>query len=78
MNIEGEGKFDDTLVGVVQLNRKNAKMYSSSSFLGSNVYNQEDDGDFAYWLRQYPKFISDVMIMFHRDILRDDMSSSNR
>ena len=65
-------------MGVVQSDSEKAKMYSSSSFLGPSFYNQEDDGDFAYWLRQYPEFISDVMMMSHSYILQDDMSSSHR
>ena len=50
-NDKDEGKFDDTLVGVVQLNGENVKMYSSSSFLGPSFDNQEDVGEFAHWLR---------------------------
>ena len=74
-NSKSEEKFDDTLVGVVQLDREKAKMCSSSGLLGPSLYNQEDDGNFAYWLRQYPESISDIMMMSHSDILRDDMSS---
>ena len=77
-NNEGEKKFDDTLVEVVQLDSEKAKMYLSSSFLGPNFYNKEDDGDFVYWLRQNPESICDVMMMSHCDILQDDRSSTNR
>ena len=52
-------------------------MYSISGFLGPSFYNQDVDGDFAHWLRQYPESISDVMIMSHSCILQDDMSSSH-
>ena len=68
-NGKSDGKFDDTLVGVAQLNDEKAKMYSSSGFLGPSFYNQEDDGDFASWLRQYPESISNVMMMSHSCIL---------
>ena len=50
-NGKSDGKFDDTLVGVFQSNGENTKMYTSSDFLGPRFYNQDDDGDFAYWLR---------------------------
>ena len=58
------------------MSKEKAKIYSSSGFLGPSFYNQEDDGDFAYWLKQYPESISDVMMMSHSHILQDDSSSS--
>ena len=71
-------KFDDTLVGVVQLNSEKSKIDSGSGFLGPSFYHQGDDGEFAHWLRQYSEFICDVMMTFHHQILRDDMSNSRR
>ena len=77
-NGKDEERFDDTLVGVVQLDSEKSKMYSSSGFLGPSFYNQEDSGKFAHWLRQYPISIGDVIMMSHRDILRDDISRLKR
>ena len=37
-NGKSEQQFDDTLVGVVQLDSERAKMYSSSGFLGPRFY----------------------------------------
>ena len=70
----GDNKFDDTLVGVVQLNKEKAKMYSTSVFLYPSFYIQDVDGDFTHWLRQYPESISDVMMLTHSYILQDDVS----
>ena len=67
-------KFDDTFVGVVQINKEKAKMYSTSGFLRPSFYNQDVDGDFTHWLRQYPESISDVMMMTHSCILQDNVS----
>ena len=63
-------KFEVTLVGVVQ-NKEKAKMYSSNGFLGPSFYNQDVDGDFTHWLRQYPEFINDIMMMSHSCIIGD-------
>ena len=72
-------KFDDTLMGVVQLNKEKAKMYSTSGLLGPSLYNQDVDVDFTYWLRQYLESISDVMMMIHsyihQDVSREDYLS---
>ena len=38
-NGESDRKHDDTLGGVVQLNKEKVKMYSSSYFLGPSFYN---------------------------------------
>ena len=77
-NGKSDGRFDDTLVGVVLSNGKNAKMYSRSGFLGPSFYNEEDDGNFAYWLRQNPESISDVMMMFHSYIIQNERFNSQR
>ena len=55
-----DDKFDDTLVGVVQLNKEKAKIYSTSGFLGPSFYNQDVDGDFTHWLRQYPESTNEL------------------
>ena len=47
-NVESDGKFDDTSVGVVLLNNEKAKMYSTSGFLGHSFYNQDVDGNFVF------------------------------
>ena len=72
-NIGTKEDFEDTLVGVVQ-DKEKAKMYSSSGFLGPNFYNQDVDGDFIHWSRQYTESISDVMMMTHSCIIRDRVS----
>ena len=63
--------FDDILVEVVQLNKEKAKMYSTFVFLDPSFYNQDVDGDFTHWLRQYPEFINDIMMMSHSCIIGD-------
>ena len=44
---DGE-KFDDSLVGVVQLNSEKSRINSWLCFLGPSFYNQTDDGEFAH------------------------------
>ena len=52
-------------------------MYSSSMFLGPNFYNQDVDGDFLHWSRQYTESISDIMMMTHSCIHQDRVSSED-
>ena len=69
-------KFDDTLVGVVQLNSEKSTIDSGSGFLGPSFYHHGDDGEFAHWLREYPESLFDVMTTSHYECLSDQMDRS--
>ena len=62
-----EEKYDDALVGVVQVDRDRVRNESSSGFLGPNFYHWNDDGEFAQWLREYPESVYDIMMTSHQE-----------
>ena len=78
---EKENKEEDrkskTVVGVVQSDSQDTKIYTRLGHLGPNFYHWSDNGEYARWLKDYPESVRDVMTTSHHECLRADRDRSN-
>ena len=70
-----DDKNDKALVAVVYSDGHGRIIDSGSGFLGPSFDHYGDNGDYAQWLREYPKSEFDVMAMSYYTCLSDEILS---
>ena len=64
------------MVGVVHSGGHRRIIDTGSDGLSPSFYDYRDDGEYAQWLKDYPKSKFDVMMTSHHACLRDDILDS--